>query len=107
MTYAFFSLADRFSRLRARQIVPTEKRTRATGVARTNSILRGMRTNPEIRGSEDATNVLGRLAATLRNRRVQRRWQRDLRALDDRLLRDIGVARADAERATQRLRIWI
>ena len=107
MTDVFFSLADRFSRLRARQIAPTEKRTRAIGVARTNSKLRGMRTNPEIWGSEDATNILGELATVLRNRRVRRRWQRDLRTLDDRLLRDIGVSRTDAEQAARRLRVWI
>jgi uncharacterized protein YjiS (DUF1127 family) len=84
MTDVFFSLADRFSRLRARQIAPTEKRTRA-----------------------DATNILGELATVLRNRRVRRRWQRDLRTLDDRLLRDIGVSRTDVEQAARRLRVWI
>jgi uncharacterized protein YjiS (DUF1127 family) len=107
MTYPFFSLADRFTRLRARHVVPIEKRTRAIGIARTKSVLRGMRTNPELHHTEDSTNVLGQLVTVLRNRRIRGRWQRDLRKLDDRLLRDIGVSRADAEQATQRLRVWI
>jgi len=107
MTYAFFSLADQFIRLRARHTAPIEKRTRAIGIARIDPVLRGTRTNPEIRDTEYSTNMLGRLSSALRNRRIQRRWQRDLRRLDDRLLRDIGVSRADAEQATQRLQIWI
>ncbi len=107
MAQAFFSLADRFSRLRARQIGPVDKRTRAIGVARANSILRRVRTSPEMRDTEEPIKVWGRLATALRRRRIRQRWQRDLQTLDDRLLRDIGVSRADAEQAIRRLRIWI
>ena len=107
MTYAFFSLADRFARLRARQIAPIEKRTRVAGFVRANPILRGVRTNPEFHDNRNAVSMLDRFTTALQNRRVRRRWQRDLQTMDDRLLRDIGVARADAEQAIRRLRIWI
>lgn len=107
MPYAFFSLADRFTRLRARHIAPMDKRTRAIGAARTKSVLRGMRTNPEFCDIDNSNDMLSQLVTALRNRRVRRRWQRDLRALDDRQLRDIGVSRTDAERAAHRPGFWI
>ena len=108
MTYVFFSLADRFGRLRARHIAPIEKRSCSIGIVRPKSILHGMRANPALGDIKNSNGVLGQFVTALRNRHIRRRWQRDLGRLDDRLLRDIGVSRADAERAVrQRPGFWI
>ena len=98
MTQSITSLVERLPRLRVRHIAPIEKRTRFTGA---------IGTNPDVRDRKDTKNMLDQLIIALRNRSVRRHWQRDLRSLDDRLLRDIGVSRADAERAIRRPGFWI
>ena len=107
MTYAFLSLTDHYPRLRVRHVAPIEKRTRSIRVARTNSELFGKRANPQFRAIAETNTVLGQLFTSWRNRRAQRRWQRDLRELDDRLLRDVGISRADVEQAAGRPGSWI
>ena len=74
MTYAFFSLADRYRRLRARHIGPVEKRARAIGVARANWLLRSMRTSPELADTAGSNDLLGQISTAWRNRRIRRRW---------------------------------
>ena len=98
MTQSIFSPDGRFPRLRVRHIAPIEKRSRSIGAARSN---------PDLHDRKESKNMLDQMMTALRNRNVRRRWQRDLLALDDRLLRDIGVARADAERAARRPGFWI
>ena len=98
MTQLFFQLADRFSRLRLRPIAPLAKGIWSIG---------GARANPELSGVNDSNTLFGQLMTALRKRRVRQQWQRDLRTLDDRQLRDIGISRADAERTIDRIRFWI
>lgn len=102
---AKFSLGGSFSHLRLRPIAPLAKGTWSIG---------GARANPDLREVNDSNTLFGQLMTTLRRRRIHQQWQRDLRALDDRQLRDIGIsradaerARADAERAIDRIRFWI
>lgn len=98
MTQSFFQLADRFSHLRLRLIAPLAKGTWSIG---------GARANPDLRQVNDSNTLFGQLMTTLRKRRVRQQWQHDLRTLDDRQLRDIGISRADAGRTIDRIRFWI
>ena len=111
MTHALTSFTDRFIRMRARTVAPVDKRARVTGVARLNSRHLGRRANPDLLADSQAHSLIERLRIAWHNRRVRRRWQRELSALDDRALRDVGVNRAEAEhaiyKATQRPGVWI
>jgi len=51
--------------------------------------------------------MFGPLIIAWRRRRIHQQWQRDLRALDDRQLDDIGISRNDAERTIGQFRFWI
>ncbi len=62
------------------------------------------RANPEIHNFNGSNTLLGPLLTAVRRRRIRQRWERDLRALDDRQLRDIGISRANAERTIKRIR---
>ena len=103
MTHALFLWAGGFARMRAGAPDPAEKQIRAIGVARARARLRGKRPNPALHDVATARNVAGRLVAAWYNHRAEKRWQRELQALDDRQLRDIGITRGDADR----LRFWI
>ncbi len=98
MTQTFTSLVGCFPRPRVRSMASLAKRTWSIG---------GARTNPELRDLAQSANLLDQWLTALRNRSVRRRWQRELRALDDRQLSDIGVSRADVERTVGRMRFWI
>ena len=52
---------------------------------------------PHHRGRARARSVAGRLLATLRQWHRRARDRAELAGLDDRMLRDIGLTRADAE----------
>lgn len=103
MTQSFFqqasvSLGGIFSRLR--------DRLNATIAGRTWSI-GGARANPELHDFNGSNTLFGPLLTAVHRWRMQRRWERDLRALDDRQLRDIGITRANAEHTLKRIRFWI
>lgn len=95
---ANFSLGGSFSRLRIRPIDRRAKRTWSMG---------GARTNPELRNFNESNTLFGQLLTALRRRQIRQRWERDLRALDDRQLQDIGITRASAERTIKRIQFWI
>lgn len=97
MTQSYFSLGGRFSRLWGR---PTAISNRTWSIG-------GARTNPDLRGLNQSQNMLDQLIAALRRRRIRRQWESELRTLNDRQLRDIGISRADAEKTIERLRFWI
>jgi uncharacterized protein YjiS (DUF1127 family) len=52
---------------------------------------------PRHRGRRAASDVAGRVLATLRDWRQRAHDRAELASLDDRMLRDIGLTRADAE----------
>jgi len=52
---------------------------------------------PRYRGRRAATDMAGRMLATLREWRRRARDRAELATLDDRMLKDIGLTRADAE----------
>lgn len=107
MTQPLLSLSDRFARLRARRIAPIEKRLRTLRIVRRRNALRGTRSNPELRETDPSAGLARRLIVAWHNRRVQRRWQRELAALDERLLRDAGISRHDFASKTRRPGVWI
>lgn len=98
MTQLFYQLADSFSRLRIRPIDRRDKHAWSMG---------GARTNPELRNFNESNTLFGQLVTALRRRRIRQQWERDLRALDDRQLNDIGITRANAERTIKRIQFWI
>lgn len=93
-----FSPDGSFFRLRVRPNAPFSKRAWSIGDARAN---------PDLREVNDSNTLFGQLMTTLRRRRIRQQWQRDLRTLDDRQLRDTGISHADAERTIDRIRFWI
>jgi uncharacterized protein YjiS (DUF1127 family) len=84
--------------LRVRLNAPGAKRTWSIG---------GARTNPDLHAVNGSNTLFGQLTTALRRRRIRQQWQHDLRSLDDRQLRDIGISRANAEQTIERLRFWI
>ena len=94
----FNRLAGGFARLRARDFTPSAKRHWSLG---------GARANPGLHSLDHAQNTLDQVINAARRYRVRRKWQRDLRQLDDRQLDDIGISRAEAERTINRIRFWI
>lgn len=98
MTQLLYQLADSFSRLRIRPHAHPVKRAWSIG---------GARTNPELRNFNESNTMFGQLITALRRRRIRQQWERDLRELDDRQLRDIGISRANAEHTIKRIRFWI
>jgi uncharacterized protein YjiS (DUF1127 family) len=54
--------------------------------------------SPHRRASDPSQTLLGRAAALLRGWRRRARSRMDLAALDDRMLRDIGITRVDVWR---------
>ena len=98
MTQTFTSPVDRFAHSRLRPVTIFKKAVWSVGEGRTN---------PDVLDIAQSTNTLDRLITALWNHRLRRRWQRELRALDDRQLSDIGISRADAERAPHPPGFWI
>lgn len=107
MTHAFMTLTDRFVRLRARTVAPVEKRTRLRAIDRLSVRLPGRRANPQLLVAADDEGLIARLRIGWHNRRMRRRWQRELSALDERLLRDVGLSRAETERIARLPCFWI
>ena len=98
MTHSFLYLGERFPRLRTRHVAPTEKRTRATGTAGASANFVRV---------ENSNTIWTQLITGLHKRSAERRWRHDLLALDERLLKDIGVSRTEAEQAAGRPGVWI
>ena len=111
MTHAFFSLTDRFRRFRVNRALSAGKRTRSLRIVRAKPTLRRERQNPELRTIAASDTLAVRLLSAWQNRRIRKRWRRELQDWDDRLLKDVGVSRADAEqafrRAVRRPGVWI
>lgn len=93
--------ADQFRRARVRRIAPMEPRLPTTAPVSTSARLRAVRTNPELRTVGVAHGPIARLTIQWRNWLTRHRWRRELQALDDRQLRDVGLSRLDVERAVR------
>ena len=98
MTHAVTSLIDTISRLWGSQFLPNEKRRWSIG---------GARSSPEIRAVDPSTTIASQALTAFHNYSVRRRWYRELQALNDHQLSDIGISRDDIRRITRRLRFWI
>lgn len=98
MTQTLTSPVGRFAPSRLRPVTTFKKAVWSVGQGRTN---------PEVLDITQSTNTLDRLITALWNHSLRRRWQRELRALDDRQLSDVGISRADAERAPHPPGFWI
>jgi len=98
MTSLLLQMTDYFFRFRARVFAPRIVRNWSLG---------GARANPELAGVDRSRSMADLVIGAWRRYRIRQRWQRDLRALDDRQLRDIGISRLDAEQTIKRLRFWI
>jgi len=99
---------DQFGRARTRRVTPREQRLRATAPVGTAARLRAIRTNPQLLAVTASHSPVERLAIHMHNWATRRRWRRELQALDDRQLRDVGLSRLDIARVVrQRPGFWV
>lgn len=92
---------DQFRRARVRRIAPMEPRLPTTAPLSSAARRCAVRANPELLAVGTSHGPIGRLAIQWRNWLTRQRWRRELQALDDRQLRDIGLSRLDIARVVR------